>query len=312
MLDYVQRIKFSDLDKRPYQQQINILKTNVRTYISDHTGCSVTKIIQSGSWKKGTILKPRDGVELDIDLVFFINPGESTERDVRELNQGIREFLYQVYPNKTEDDFWDSAKSSGVVFKGTGLSFDIVPVVPVQPEPYVWQPESGTRGFYFTSIDGQLTFNSSLKTQNSNYASIVRILKKWKNEKDLSISSFTIEIIQGWLDCTKGYDITIEQSVIRFFDLVSRYRFPQISFNTPGADTEISTDSLGAIYVADPTNKGNNTAEYIDTPMWEEIQSQAAIAYETLVYAQEVNTKGDTTDLWKEILGNTFNIENQN
>ena len=308
LYNYVERIKFSREDKQKYQPQIDTLKENVTKYISKHTDCKVIKILQSGSWKKGTILAPKDGVELDIDLVFFIDMGTATQWEVRQLNEDIKNFLFDIYPNKTEDDFWDSPKTAGVVFRGTGLSFDIVPVVPINTESYVWQPEKGTRGHYYTSIEGQLKFNSDLKDQNNNYAAIVRILKKWKSKHDLKLSSFSIEIIQGWLDCIKGYDLSIEDAVIRFLDWLGRYEFPHVAFKTSILD-KINTTSRGAIYVADPTNRNNNTAEYLSEDDWNTIQNKAREDYEKLVYAQELEFKGETVELWKEVFGTSFNID---
>ena len=77
-------------------------------------------------------------------------------------------------------------KTANVIFKVSGLSVDIVPVIDVidlNPqikylEGYVFQPDSKSFTWYVTSIDKQLKFISDRKANNANYASIVRILKK--------------------------------------------------------------------------------------------------------------------------------------
>ena len=308
--NYVDRIKFTQEDKQKYQSQINNLIGHVQQFIKDNTDCKVTRVLQSGSWKKGTILYPKDGIDLDIDLVFFLEADEAQEKDLRQLNAQIKEFLQKAYPNKKAEDFWDSAKTAGVVFKGTGLNFDIVPVVPTDPESYVWQPEKGKRSRYITSIDIQLKFNSSLKEANSHYTSIVRMLKKWKKIKELGLSSFSIEIIEGWLEYTQGNKLRIEDALIRFFDLLSRHQFPNITFdfNYP-IDSKINSNSKGAVYIADPANPANNTAEYLSYNDWKLVQQEASLAFETLMYARELDYKNKTIDLWKEVFGSTFSIE---
>lgn len=289
LLNYVERIKFSREDKQKYQTQIDNLISNVQQYIKEHTNCKVIKVLQSGSWRKGTILYPKDGVELDIDLVFFLDDSQAKDKDVKALNGEIELFLQKVYPNKAPNDFWSSPKTAGVVFRGTGLNFDIVPVVPIEPEPYVWQPEKGSNKRYVTSIENQLKFNSYFKDQNPNYTAIVRVLKKWKQVKSLKLSSFSIEIIEAWLEYNQGHDLPIEDAVIRFFDFLGRYKFPVIEFNLDLLiKTAVNPNSKGAIYVADSANPANNTAEYLKTDDWTLIQDEARQAYDTLMYAKEV------------------------
>ena len=74
--NYKDRIKFSIKDKQRYQTQIDYLVSSIETKILEFADTKVIKVLQCGSWKKNTILKPKDEACIDIDLVFFLDINE--------------------------------------------------------------------------------------------------------------------------------------------------------------------------------------------------------------------------------------------
>ena len=56
----------------------------------------MTKVLQAGSWRKGTALKPRDGQEIDIDLAVFLNVEEATKSDIAGLHSLIVSLLADI------------------------------------------------------------------------------------------------------------------------------------------------------------------------------------------------------------------------
>ena len=180
LLNFVEKIKFKREDKAKYQSQIDYLVSNLSQNIQENTDTKVLKILQSGSWKKGTILKPKDDNPVDIDLVFFLDIDFNNYSTFQKINILIVSFLKKIYPNKKEDDFWENPKTSGVEFRVSGLNVDIVPVreaPEVGLKDYVEQPDKNYKRF-ITSPEGQLKFIRRRKEENPNFTSIVRILKK--------------------------------------------------------------------------------------------------------------------------------------
>ena len=160
-------------------------------------------------------------------------------------------------------------------------------------------------GIYFTSPKKQLEFISERKEENTNFSGIVRILKKWRNFNDVDLSSFAIELIVAHLDLEKGVETNIQESIFRFFRLVSKKQMPVILFNAPygsyihdGAHT----------YIADPTNQANNVMKKLSDLDWIDIRIKTDTAFETLLLAEEQDNITATTDLWKEVFGPVFNI----
>ena len=303
---YVNRIKLTQEQKSSYTHQIDNLKENVIKAVNGMENTRVTRVRRAGSWKKGTALAPKGDYPLDIDMVFFLDLEEATSFDAEELRDEIIEVLCEAYPNKERSDFTDGQKTIGVVFRGSGLEVDVVPFIPERGNTtYGRQPRKKLRsGEFKTSVDKQLDFISEIKDKCTNFTSIVRILKSWRNYKELELSSFSIELAvahlirQGRISAS-----SINLAILTFFEFFGNGKDIEVYF--PGA---IGAQAGSAPWIADPTNNENNTVRLTDSE-WAEVVEEAERGFETISYARAVAEKGKTLDLWKETFGPTFNIQ---
>ena len=306
--NYVNRIKLTQEKKSSYTNQVDNLKDNVLKAVNGMENTKVTNVKRAGSWKKGTALAPKGDYPLDIDMVFYLDLKEDTSFDAEELREEIIDVLCEAYPNKERSDFTDGKKTIGVVFRGSGLEVDIVPFIPEKGNTtYGRQPEKTLNsGEFKTSVDKQLNFTRKIKDKNSNFTSIVRILKSWRNYKELELSSFSIELLVSYLIEEKRMsNSSINQAIITFFEFVGSDNSVEVYFS--GA---IGPEEGKAPWVADPTNNENNTVRLSDSE-WDEVVEEAENGFETISYAQTVRETGKTLDLWKEIFGPTFNIKEE-
>jgi hypothetical protein len=316
---FVNKIKLQSENMQKYRDQVNNLKSKLEDKIKndESTGLKVTKFLLAGSWKKRTILKASGDNPIDIDLVLYVGGDENIQNDLKKLHDYIVKYLEEIYPQKDinrDVDAEGNTKSITIRFSGSGLEVDIVPVVPINnPEKYVWQPQRGGGGKYITSVKKHLDFSLSKRQNNPSYTAVVRMLKHWKNYKELKttdneggISSFAIELIVAYLDEKKGIESNIEEAIIRFFQFVSGPNFPNIKF--AHAINDIPSFST-PIYIADDTNNENNAAKKIDNDKWNEIVKEAEKAFDALNYAQSIKTEGTTIEEWKTVFGPTFNIK---
>ena len=63
-------------------------------------------------------------------------------------------------------------------------------------------------------------------------------------------------------------------------------------------------------WIFDPTNDNDNiVGKVLNT--WYEVEEEAEKAFETIMYAREAEGKGRTRDLWKEVVGPRFNIDEE-
>jgi hypothetical protein len=320
--NFIARVKLQKDAMPKYRDQLDHIKERLQAKINDdkRTGLRVTKYLLAGSWKKRTILRATGDHPIDIDLVLYVDGDEASVSDMNKLHDFVVGYLKEIYPTKDinrDVDAEGNTKSIKIKFSGTGLELDIVPVVPVtSPKEYVWQPaRGGGDKKYITSVTKQLGFASTAKEKNPNYTSIVRALKWWRNYKELKenddsgeLSSFAIELIVAHLDTTHGLASTIEEGIIRFFQVVSAPTFPVIKF--AGAINTVPSYT-SAVFIADPTNNENNAAKKVDTDTWAKIQKEADDAFDSLNIAQSKNNEGDTVDEWKRVFGPAFNITEQ-
>ncbi len=305
---YVNRIKLTQEQKSSYTHQIDNLKENVIKAVNGMENTRVTRVRRAGSWKKGTALAPKGDYPLDIDMVFFLDLEEATSFDAEELRDEIIEVLCEAYPNKERSDFTDGQKTIGVVFRGSGLEVDVVPFIPERGNTtYGRQPRKKLRsGEFKTSVDKQLDFISEIKDKCTNFTSIVRILKSWRNYQELELSSFSIELAVAHL-IKEGRisGSSIYQAVITLFEFFGNGNSIKVYFS--GA---IGPQAGTAPWIADPTNNENNTVRLSDSE-WDEVVEEAERGFDTISYAQTVREAGQTLDLWKEIFGPSFNIQEQ-
>ena len=281
--------------------------TSLETKIREHAvlDTRVVKVLQGGSWKKGTILKPKDDVPVDIDLIFFLDIDTQVYSTLHTANDLILPILKSIYPTKKDEDFWDNPKTAGVEFVDSGLNVDIIPVGKTAHVDYVAQPDKDF-DLYYTSPKNQLQFISDRKEANTNYTTIVRLLKKWRNFQDIKLSSFAIELIVAHLDINKGIETDIHEAILRFFKMVSKKQFPTLLFHVP---YESYQHDGSHVYIADPTNDANNIARSVSNLEWGLVRIKADTAFETLLLAEEEEYMNSTMDLWKEVFGTDFNID---
>lgn len=306
--NYVNRIKLTQEKKSSYTQQIDNLKNNVLKAVNGMENTKVTKVKRAGSWKKNTALAPKGDYPLDIDMVFYLDIEDDTAFDAEELRDEIIDVLCEAYSNKEKSDFTDGQKTIGIVFRGSGLEVDIVPFIPEKGNTtYGRQPRKKLNsGEFKTSVDKQLDFISEIKDKCSNFTPIVRILKSWRNYQELELSSFSIELVVAHLiEIGRISDSSINQAIIIFFEFLGNGYPVKVYF--PGA---IGPETGSTPCIADPTNNENNTVRLSDSE-WNEVIEVAELGFETISYAQNVQEKGKTLDLWKEVFGPSFNIQEQ-
>ena len=306
MSRFVERIKLTNDRKRNYSNQIDNLKANVTAAVREIAGIRLLKVKRAGSWKKGTGLAPRGENPLDVDMVFFLEKDDDYRFDAEQIRDELIDILCVAYPSKAGDDFSNGTRTVGVVFRGTGLEVDIVPFVPKPGSSYGTQPEKDLhRGVLTTSVDRQLQFSSSLRAENSAYTSIVRILKHWRNEREIDLSSFALEILVGQAILAGEINGTsIVDGTMKIWEQLGSRRDIRVRFGARGRAGRERP------WISDPANDSNNAAaKSLDT--WQEIQDEAEKAFETVMYARQVEGQGRTRDLWKEVLGPRFNVDDE-
>lgn len=295
--------------RKEYIAQVDYLIGRLKTKITEDSSFKVKGFKKTGSLVKGTVLKPRGENGVDADIAVLLDVSAAEKNDVDKLHSIILELLLAVYPTKKKEDFQVQPRTLGIHFHDSGLDVDLVPVIPIPEEPgYGWQPSSQKGEPVKTSVQGQLDFIKSRRDADDRYRTLVRLLKKWRNERELDkFRSFAIELIAAHLYDRDGAANSLEAGLQRFFLYIAQSELKQpISFPELG---EIESFPAHTVVILDPVNKDNNVTARLTDSERKEIVSAAQSAWETIEAASWKNTKGETVDLWKEVMGRSFTID---
>lgn len=298
--------------RKEYLAQVDTLIERLKKAAQDVPDLRIRKFLKTGSLRKGTVLKPKYGFGVDADVAVFIEidmDGDVLHR----LHSLLKAMLVKAYPNKTANDFTIQPRTLGIEFIDSGLDLDLVPVIPIEgPGDYGWQPSSQGKPLLKTSVNGQLEFIRSYKEQYAEWSSLVRLLKRWRNNHEVSeLRSFTIELIVCYLQITRGVPASLNDALSRFWlFLASDFATERVSFTRlQGGQGDKVNGTAASVVVADPVNAENNVASRIGASDFAEIQRAAETAWELHHESQTFRAKGSTLENLSSIFGTDCTFE---
>lgn len=297
--------------RKEFISQVDRLIEKLQKKIDEDSSFNVKGFKKTGSLIKGTVLKPKGDYGVDADIAVFLDISEADKEDVNKLHEIILKLLKSAYPTKMSSDFKIQPRTLGIHFRESGLDVDLVPIIPILKEPdYGWQLSSTQGDPIKTSVKKQLEFINSRKNKDPLFKSIVRMLKKWRNEQELdSLRSFTIELVVAYLNDNNGVVETLETRIQKFFLYITRSKLQEkIYFFEHG---EVNVFPKNPVVILDPANKSNNVAARITEEERKEIVIAAENAWSTIWEASCKSSKGETLDLWKKVFGRSFKIEEE-
>jgi hypothetical protein len=304
------RLKLARGKRAEYLAQVDHLIERFAAAAKDDAVIDVCKFLKTGSLRKGTVLRPNGDFGVDADVAVYLNVNGASEFDLANLHSRIRRLLVKIYPTKKPQDFTVQPRTLGIEFLDSGLDMDLVPLIAIDgPGDYSWQPSSRGDAPVKTSVTKQLEFIRIRKEAYAHFTSLVRLLKFWRNFQELndSLRSFTIELVVSYLQDAQGVPASLEAGLLRFFLYVAESQLKQpICFKECGTPASLPKDR---VVILDPCNAENNVARKIADRDCNEIVTKCREAWETLSYARNHNGKGQTLELWKEVLGRSFVIE---
>ena len=304
------RLKLPKGKRSEYIAQVDILIERFERLASEAPDIGVKTFRKTGSLWKGTILRPRAGVNPDADVAVYIDVAQ-TPNVVDDLHGRIRRLLIKAYPTKSGTDFTVQPRTLGIEFIASGLNVDLVPVIPTDAEnDYGYQPSSQGGPLVLTSIPGQLAFINTHKAAYKDWTGVVRLLKRWRNQHDVPLRSFAIELLVSYLQDTQGSPSSIEVGLSRFWLFAARdIASTVVAFSKAQGGQGTRNYGTSPVVVVDPVNPDNNVTFRITKAEAAGIADAAREAWELLNEARTTASKGATLDHLRVILGNDFDFE---
>jgi hypothetical protein len=115
-------------ERNEHRQQVGRLLDKLGAVLAEDGSYKIKKFRRAGSLEKGTSNRPRVGKPVDADVGVYFD-ADPDDFDIADLQQLIKRLLGKAYPQKSVDDFEEGGRTFGVVFKGSGLEVDLVPIV---------------------------------------------------------------------------------------------------------------------------------------------------------------------------------------
>ena len=291
--------------RKQYHAQVDRLVEDLRANIRDQTELKVTRVFKAGSFAKFTILQKTSIDPVDVDVIFYIAGQSIDASSLAGLSDKIFELLVKQYPNKSVADFELQRKAATVKFVRSGLSVDIVPVIEIAGRPgFGWQFDIHDGSRVLTNPPGQIQFVRDRKTQDGDFRTLVRMAKKWRNFAELKpLKSFAIELIMAHVVAINGSGGSIEHRFRNFLLYIAQSGLKEKS-QFPENEAPFGSFS-DPVVVLDPVYSLNNVTSRISEAERVEIVKAAEDAW----YAAQFASAENDNDLWKDLFGKKFRVE---
>ena len=223
-------LRLSAEKRKEYHAQVDRLVAELSSRLKGHDEIKITHVIKSGSFAKYTILRKTSTDPLDVDVVFYISGKEISEETLQGLNDTIHALLLDIYPSKKVEDFEIQRKATTVTFIGSGISVDIVPVIADESrDGYGWQFDLNHGEVIESCAPCQIKFVRDRKNMDSDYRTLVRLAKKWRNYYEVDpIKSFHIELILAFILDQEGSGGSVEERFRRFLLYIAETELQQV------------------------------------------------------------------------------------
>jgi hypothetical protein len=213
-----------------YRDQVRFLRERLTAHVNANPEFGLHKMLHSGSAKKGTAISTLN----DMDMAVYLRPEKIPDHELPNVLEYVRDQLIKVYPQMESSQFSIGRHAVMVYFKTTGLSVDVVPVIPNgKPDDRGDLATAGTTDWVETSIPLHLRFIKTRRDQHENFRELVRLTKWWRESQEIRFKSFMIELLWAHvLDSGYATGKDLGEAMLAFFGYVIRSELREpVSFN---------------------------------------------------------------------------------
>ena len=293
-------------DLTAYRAQVANLRNKLERHIAEHPDYGLVKIRHSGSVAKGTALKTIN----DMDVAVYVKASDAPAEE-GQLLSWLADRLRAAYPQKAYEDFVIQHHCVTILFHGTGLNVDVVPVIyegDADDIGYLITKDTGVR--VRTSVTQHLKFIRARKdAQPLHFAQTVRLLKWWvrqlkQQDEEFRFKSFMVELLcahvadegQRFADYTEAVEAVLAHIVRTGLENPIFFADFDEPNETPSAP----------LVIIDPVNPDNNVAGNYTHAQRDAIVRAAHDALDAIQEAQYATTKGRAIECWQTVLGPLF------
>ncbi len=274
-------LKIDDEGREMIEKKQNALREALRAKLS------LKDDFLTGSYRRHTIIKPKDGGKFDVDIFVAFDKEEYGEKELAELRTLVANALQKIKEENSElgiSNVNDTQRRSVCVEFGNNFRIDVVPAIEIEKDKMYKIFDRRT----LKAVKSNPKLHASLLSEANDRTGgklvpIIKILKGWKRVKCDYVKSFHIEMLAR--EILGGGEIkSYAEGVAKFFK---------------DAGAKLQKASL-----KDPANNEHYIDAYLDDDgKRQEILGLVAVEAETATRAMEIaeSGKGDPVKEWQQV-----------
>ncbi len=286
-----------------YREQVRHLRERLAGYVAEHPDFVLVKMLHFGSLAKGTAISTLR----EMDVAVYLKPDGLDRSDLNSLLSTIRDLLIQVYPQMEASQFVIDPPAVTILYRSSGLAVDVVPVIPNgKPDDRGDLPLAYPR-WIETSIPLHLEFIRKRSERHARFRELIRLTKWWRDEHELPLQSFLIELIWAHLVDSGILPDDLQEALLAFFSYVARTKLGErIVFGDNYRPSEVpeSSDPVQAI---DPVTPTNNVGAGMTSGDRVVVLGAVEAALDSVAAGSAARSKNRGVPCYQQVFGSSFN-----
>ena len=297
-----ERVNLKREDVKAYRDQVRHLRERLELHVHDHPDFALVKMLHFGSLAKATAISTLR----ELDLAVYLRPERLKSHELHSVLATVRDLLIQVYPQMEPSQFVIDPPAVTIHFRTSGLDVDVVPVIPNGKPDDRGQLALTYPDWVETSIPLHLQFIRDRAERHPLYRELVRLTKWWRQERDVPIQSFLIELIWARLVDINAVPDDYQEALLAFFAYIERTRLEErIVFpdNYRPAEAKPTGD---LVQVMDPVTPTNNVAARMSRADRDAVLQAAQAALDDVAAGSSAYSKGRGVASYQRVFGTIF------
>lgn len=297
-----ERVNLKRDDVTAYRDQIRHLRERLTIYVNEHPDFALIKMLHFGSLAKATAISTLR----EVDVAVYLRPERLASRELHSVLSTLRDLLIQVYPQMETSQFVIDPPAVTINFRTSGLSVDVVPVIPNGKPDDRGHLALTYPDWVETSIPLHLEFIRRRADSHPRFRELVRLTKWWRQERDVPVQSFLIELLWAHLFDVGVVPDDFHEAMLAFFAYIERTRMEErIVFADNYGPSEVKPMN-DLVQVIDPVTPTNNVAAGVTRADRDAILHAAEAALDDVAAGSSAYSKGRGVACYQRVFGSAF------
>lgn len=297
-----ERVNLKREHVKAYRDQVQHLRERLTLYVNDHPDFALIKMLHFGSLAKATAISTLR----EMDVAVYVRPEHLASQQLASVLSTVRDLLIQTYPQMEPSQFVIDPPAVTITYRTTGLNVDVVPIIPNGKPDDRGQLALSYPEWVETSIPLHLDFIRRRADRHGLYRALVRLTKWWRQERDVPLQSFLIELLWAHLVDSGLVSNDLQEALLTFFAYLERSRLEErIVFADNYAPAEVKP--MGdLVQIVDPVTPINNVAARMTRAERDALLSAAEAALDDIAAGSSAYSKGRGIASYQRVFGTAF------